>query len=284
VACIRELWRQDHCAVLRCRACGFAFGVPFVGGDETFYAILHEQQDYPAWRWDYDVARREALPRYAAGRILDVGAGSGAFLRSLGPGWRGAAVEGSESTRQQLEAAGIQVFRDLGAASRAHTGAFQVVTLFQVLEHLSQFDDVLRSIRRLLAPGGSLVITVPDADAMIRQERMTGCPDMPPNHIAKWTPASLTAVLRGAGFDVASAIPEPASWRQVKASLHLKLITDAARTLLPAAAVYRLRHRGLRAAALACAAVPIAVAWLPRLRELRLGGAFALIARRSPSA
>src|SRR6266704_1242568 len=55
-ACIRRLWQGEECVILRCSACGFAFGHPFVGGDEEFYSILHEQKDYPAWRWDFDFA------------------------------------------------------------------------------------------------------------------------------------------------------------------------------------------------------------------------------------
>ena len=45
---VRALWQGNDCAILRCGKCGFAFGHPFVGGDEEFYQLLHEQKDYPA--------------------------------------------------------------------------------------------------------------------------------------------------------------------------------------------------------------------------------------------
>src|SRR5580765_7648164 len=59
--CIKRLWQGETCVIQRCRQCGFAFGYPFVGGDEEFYSILHEQKGYPAWRWDYDYAVDKVL-------------------------------------------------------------------------------------------------------------------------------------------------------------------------------------------------------------------------------
>src|ERR1700687_5889917 len=75
--CISRLWQTADCVIHRCPECGFGFGFPFVGGDEEFYGLLHEQKDYPAWRWDYDVAMTHAVARFDGGRILDVGAGVG---------------------------------------------------------------------------------------------------------------------------------------------------------------------------------------------------------------
>jgi hypothetical protein len=40
---IRKLWQGETCVILRCKACTFTFGYPFVGGDEEFYSILHDQ-------------------------------------------------------------------------------------------------------------------------------------------------------------------------------------------------------------------------------------------------
>jgi len=85
---IDSLWQGNECRIYRCRDCGFGFGFPFVGGDEEFYGVLHEQKDYPAWRWDYDVAITEAVKKFDGGRILDVGAGVGMFFRGLGDSWK----------------------------------------------------------------------------------------------------------------------------------------------------------------------------------------------------
>jgi SAM-dependent methyltransferase len=275
--CIRRLWHGDECTVFRCTDCGFAFGNPFVGGDEEFYGILHEQKDYPGWRWDYDVAITEAVKKFDGGKILDVGAGVGMFLRGLRGAWDRHAVEGSETTRRELEAAGIKVFRDLSDGAQLNAGAFQVITLFQVLEHIAEFDLVLKLCRKLLAPGGRLVVTVPDGDAMIRQERMTGCHDMPPNHIGKWTPESLIRVLRRSGFECGQPIYEPPSWGNLKSNLHLRVSADATNHKSFAAQVYRIRSRPLRIAALSILGGPALLRMLPHSRHLRSGGAFAMV-------
>jgi SAM-dependent methyltransferase len=278
-ACIRRLWQGEESFILRCRECGFAFGHPFVGGDEEFYSILHEQKGYPAWRWDYDVALDAALRAKNGGRILEIGAGVGNFLKSLGREWRRFAVEASESNRAELEKAGIKVFRDLSAAVRTEAGLFEVIVLFQVLEHIAEFKSVLVQCRKLLGEGGRLVITVPDGDAMIRQERLTGCADMPPNHINKFTPQSLSHALRDAGFEPGPAIPEPSSLRNLQASLYMRVTTDAAQKHSLAAQVYRIRDKRLRLPFLALLGVPALLRMLPHVRQLQAGGAFAITAR-----
>lgn len=275
--CIGALWRGNDCAIHRCDQCGFAFGHPFVGGDEKFYSILHEQKDYPSWRWDYDVAIAEVVEKFGGGRILDVGAGLGMFLRGLGGRWECYAVEGSEVTRRELEASGIKVFRGLSDAAHSHAGTFQVITLFQVLEHIAEFNLLLKQCHDLLAPGGRLVVTVPYGEAMIRQERLTGCHDMPPNHINKWTPDSLIRVLRRSGFECSQPIYEPSSWRNLKANLHMRVSGDATNHNSLAAQVYRIRSRPLRIAALSLLGGPALLRMLPYGRQLRQGGAFAMI-------
>lgn len=275
--CISTLWQGDDCEIHRCDQCGFAFGDPFVGGDEEFYLILHEQKDYPAWRWDYDVAIREAVGKFNGGRVLDIGAGVGMFLRGLSGRWECYAVEGTEVTRRELDASGIRVFRDLSDAARDHAGTFQVVTLFQVLEHVADFNLLLKRCRKLLAPSGRIVVTVPDGEAMIRQERLTGCPDMPPNHINKWTPNSLAPVLRRTGFDCSQPIYEPASWRNLRANLHMRVSADAANQNSLAAQAYRIRSRTLRVAALSLLGGTALLRMLPYGHQLRSGGAFAMV-------
>jgi len=277
-AVISRLWQGEECVILRCKECQFAFGHPFVGGDEAFYSILHEQQGYPNWRWDYDIALSEALNPLGKGRILDIGAGTGVFLRSLKQGWECYALEGSDTTRGPLEACGIRVFRDLTVAAKSETGSFQVITLFQVLEHIAEFRSILAQCRQLLCEGGRLMVTVPDGDAMILQEKLTGCPDMPPNHINKWTPHSLSRVLQEAGFHPQQAIFEPSSWGKLGNALYLRVMADSANKKSLAAQVYRVSYKPLRVLLLSALGLPALIRMLPYVQQLKKGGAFAMVA------
>lgn len=275
---IRKLWQGNECVILRCHQCGFAFGHPFVGGDEEFYSILHEQKGYPSWRWDYDIAFQVATNQFGSGRILEIGAGVGNFLKRLGPKWQCYAVEASDSNRKQLEEAGINVFRDLSEAAKAEAGTFQLIVLFQVLEHIATFQTLLQDCRRLLQPGGRIVITVPDGDAMIRQEQLTGCHDMPPNHINKWTPKSLSLALSKAGFKPGEAINEQPSWQNLKMSLYMRVGTDATYPNSIAAQVYRISNKQLRQPLLTFLGLPALLRMLPSVKQLMQGGAFAIVA------
>jgi SAM-dependent methyltransferase len=277
---IDRLWGGADCRVHRCEACGFAFSDPFVGGDEEFYATLHEQHGYPAWRWDYDVALAVAA-RSAPSRLLDVGAGVGVFLAKLPSGWEGAAVEGSETTRSILRDRGIPVHGDIEQAARAEVGRYALVTAFQVLEHLADFRGFLRASRTLLAPGRTLVISVPDGDAMLRQPALTGQHDMPPNHVAKWTPNSLAAALREQGFVPGPAVREPVTWRHLTTALHGRLTADAVRPHSLAAQAYRVGDRRLRIPLLALCGVIAAPRLLPHLGALLRSTAFAMTATKA---
>ena len=275
---IERLWEGEDCKVLRCGACGFAFGVPFVGGDEEFYSILHESHAYPSWRWDYDIAVNNAVKRSTGGRALDVGAGEGLFLKGLDAArWQRYAVEGSETTRALLEKANIRVLRDLQQTALDERGKFELVTMFQVLEHLADFKRYLALARALLRAGGWLVVTVPDCDAMLRQPSLTGEHDMPPNHINKFTPGSLSRAMREAGFTPGEPQYEPRSPSQIQSALHELVRTDARDPNTLAARCYRVRDRRLRAPLLAVAAVftlPRLVRAVPRLGR----GAFGVVA------
>jgi SAM-dependent methyltransferase len=177
-----------------------------------------------------------------------------------------------------LERAGIKVFRNLSEAAKNERGTFQVITLFQVLEHIADFEKLLNDCRQLLMPGGVLVITVPDGDAMIKQEKLIGSSDMPPNHLIKWNPKSLSLVLKRSGFSICEPIPEPASMHKLIAALHLKVAADAGDQHSLAGKVYRIQTRPLRLMAMACLGGTAMLRLLPHTRQLFRGGAFAMIA------
>jgi SAM-dependent methyltransferase len=275
---IRNLWGGNDCIVLRCDDCGFAFGQPLVAGNEDFYTILHEQRGYPSWRWDYDVANIHALGGLNGGDILDFGAGTGVFLKSLGREWSCHAVESSVTNCSTLRAAGIQVLPNLESACHTHAGTFSVISTFQVLEHIADFRSVLFQFRRLIRPGGRLIITVPDGDAMIRQTRLTGCQDMPPNHIAKWTQRSLVRALRDTGFTPQVVVEEPGSRGHLIGSLHLRLQAQATNPRSLAAQIYRVQNKRMRAAMLALVAISLLPPTLLHAKALWKGGALAVVA------
>src|SRR5206468_11079896 len=99
-------------------------------------------------------------------------------------------------------------------------------------------------------------------------------------HINKLTPKGLPLALRNAGFEGGAPIYEPASWRHFKASLHMRVGANASKGCFLAGQVYRIANRRLRQPVLALLGFPAMLRMLPHLRQLRLGGAFAMVASR----
>lgn len=277
VDCIDALWPNGTCEIYRCPDCGFGFGHPFVGGGEAFYEILHEQMGYPDWRWDYDVAL-SFLESHPPGSILDVGAGTGAFLSALDEEWTPYAVEASPATRSELEAKGIETYDAIDDIDEEK--AFRGVTMFQTLEHIAAFDEIIRSCHDLLCPGGVIILTVPDADAMFKQEEVVGCPDMPPNHINKWTPESLRRALENRGFDVVHVDDEPTSLTNVRSKVHMKIMSEADEPGSLAARVYGISNRRIRKLALAALAPFALLRMMHEWSYLLEGGAFCIVGKR----
>jgi SAM-dependent methyltransferase len=106
----------------------------------------------------------ECVDAPAAGRLLDVGCGNGGLLRScsrLMPGWKLSGSELSDQHRAEIEAIpGVEAFHS-GALSGI-PGGYDLVTSVHCLEHIPNPAAALGEMTGKLAPGGSLVIEVPD--------------------------------------------------------------------------------------------------------------------------
>ena len=139
-----------------------------------------------------------------------MGAGKGAFLEHLGPGYDITAADFDAGAVAQLAAGGFDAVRgSLTDLVDRGDPPSDVVCMFQTLEHMADLDGVFALLRRLLKPGGSVFLSVPNADGTDVQERMTGLWDMPPNHVGRWTPAAMERLAARQGFTVAEIALEP---------------------------------------------------------------------------
>lgn len=153
------------------------------------------------------VERRGYLPWPGTGRLLDFGCGAGGFLqRMAGLGWR---VTGIDSSNRAVESIrpDSRITTLVGTLPHADLapGSFDVVTMWQSLEHVHQPLAVLRAAYELLVPGGRMVIAVPNiASATSRRfgEHWFGL-DLP-RHLTHFTPGTLSAMLGAAGLAVES--------------------------------------------------------------------------------
>jgi 2-polyprenyl-3-methyl-5-hydroxy-6-metoxy-1,4-benzoquinol methylase len=162
-----------------------------------------QAEDDAAYRTDYELARRLLAQRYPqGGHILDVGCGRGFFLRSLGRRWERHGVEPSQSAAEfAARENGIPVHAGSLLAMKFPAEFFDVVTLFDVLEHLAEPARIVAEVRRLLKPGSSLLIGTGNVGSFAarlagRQWAYLAIPD----HVSFFSKASLRNTLVKAGF------------------------------------------------------------------------------------
>lgn len=201
----------DRATVVSCGGCGFLFKAHqppgaylnhhYAESGEGYLASLAEQ--HSEIREDFRTARKSLMNTFpTGGTILDVGCASGFFLESLGDTWTRFGVElfrfAAERARRRR---GITVHEgDLFSAGFA-THSFDVVCSFDVVEHLSDPMSIFREARRILKPGGLLVLGTGDSRSLAA--RLSGsrwtyfCI---PEHLSFFNSASLRKGLCKAGF------------------------------------------------------------------------------------
>lgn len=200
--------------IMECLHCGVSQTVPqpSPGDLHKYYPDVYYPRE-PAIDIAYDgPLRRNQLDKLKiiqrhrqSGRLLDVGCGIGAFMR--------------EAARSGFNVEGVE-FSDLAASiGRNHWGlnivtgdilsedyandSFDVVTCWQVLEHVCRPHDVIAKIARVLKPGGQLVIAVPNMSsfqAKIFRARWYHLEI--PRHLFHFTPRTLSNIVEDHGFKV----------------------------------------------------------------------------------
>lgn len=137
-------------------------------------------------------------------RILDVGTAGGAFLAAAKEhGWQ---VSGCEPNRWLAEWGGkqygINVFAGTIFEMKLKEAAFDVVTLWDVLEHTPDPTAALAECHRILVNGGVLVVNYPDIKALIPRMMGKKWVFLLSVHLYYFTFETMKAMLQKAGFNV----------------------------------------------------------------------------------
>ena len=171
----------------QCSRCGFQFFDPTLAGDGSFYELLDSSEYYCSTRPEFQRTTQFAV-KHKIETVLDVGCGSGDFLdQARHAGLRTFGLELSPSAAAKARAKGHRIFDKLLHQLPADTcpGGFDLITLFQVLEHVPDPVGTLKHASAHLKPGGYLSIAVPSRSGIYRLMQWDPT-QWPPHHISRW--------------------------------------------------------------------------------------------------
>jgi 2-polyprenyl-3-methyl-5-hydroxy-6-metoxy-1,4-benzoquinol methylase len=210
VDAVRLLQVTDHPGgetfdVVRCRQCRLCYVRPCLRLDQItpYYPATYYGNRHPFLVRLMMALRGRKLPRAAkAGRLLDFGCGRGDFLlHCRRQGWTVAGVELTQSPIVRMKRAlGIEVYEP-DCLEQIPATHFDVVTLWHALEHMPDPAGTLGLVRRILKPGGLVLIEVPNFGSW--QARLGGPAwfhlDVP-RHLFHFDKVALMGLLQRQGF------------------------------------------------------------------------------------
>ena len=171
-------------------------------------AFVHSYADYQQG----DRAEMLELLPANVRRLLDVGGGEGGFARAFvrDRGGEALLVEPGTEAAQRAMASGLRVFNiGMEQLDAQQVGALDAISFLDVLEHLTDPLSALVTARRLLGPGGALLVSVPNAGFWpVVRDLLAGRLDYLPvgilcqTHLRFFTANSLEQLLHDASFDI----------------------------------------------------------------------------------
>ena len=156
-----------------------------------------------------DYLRRAVGPTQGRPRVLDIGCGAGAYLAGLAASYTPFGIEISTglaaTAREVFSKSGgdVLAMSSLDGLQHFEPGSMDAVVLRSYLEHESEPRPLLDGCARVLRKGGHVVIKVPNYASFNR--RIMGarwCGFRYPEHVNYFTPASLRAMAKAAGFSM----------------------------------------------------------------------------------
>lgn len=201
----------SHLQIVQCRHCDHVYTNPRWEADELLHAYADvEDETYVAEHsgrkltFSRHLRSLESFSGSPNGRLLlDVGAYTGVFVEiALDNGWQAIGVEPSRWAAGIAQEEGISVLQGTLDSPELNDRRFDVITMWDVIEHLDDPSAELDKSFHLLKPGGLLAVHTMDIGspvARIMGERWPWLMDM---HIHYFSRRTLTKFLEKSGFEV----------------------------------------------------------------------------------
>lgn len=202
--------KRGDFTLVKCNNCGLIYVNPRPSKDEMY-------EFYPFWPGekvffhpDINIYTRQRtklnlLKKYInnkTGEVLDVGTGSGEFLELMkNKGWRVFGVEYAKTTsayaRENLH---LNVLTKDLLETNFQSSYFDLVTLWDSLEHLYSPKETLIEINRILKDDGLLVVSIPNIDNLAAMMFKNFWYTNVPRHLYQFSPKAIKLLLKKANF------------------------------------------------------------------------------------
>jgi len=202
---LKPLSAYQKAHLCKCGSCGFVFAQKIPTEQELIeYYDGYGRNDYlsPVTIKRYNELLDAMEPFRKSNKLLDVGCGIGYFLEvAKERGWE---VHGTEYTDRAMEictAKGIQMKQGKLDPANYEPGSFDVITSFEVLEHINNPLEETNNFNQLLRKGGLVYLTTPNFNSLLRhrlKERYNVITY--PEHLSYYTPSTLKKIFTQCGF------------------------------------------------------------------------------------
>ena len=192
--------------IVRCRRCGMIYRDPQEEDPVSAYAATADE-DYLAER----PARRATFARtlkqlhrfiQPPGELLDVGCSTGFFLcGAREAGWHATGLEPSRWAVACARAEGLEVIEGTLDSHPFAPAQFDVVALWDVIEHVRDLPRTLQAAHELLRPGGVLALTTMDSHSLVARALGARWPHLMRMHLWYFGRRHMARLLETAGFE-----------------------------------------------------------------------------------
>lgn len=204
--------------IVRCTSCGLVLQYPIPNKRDLreFYENIYggkcnlksTQEAFLNFDEKQEEGRIKAIERFKKkGKILDVGASSGFFLKKIKEhkNWIGYGIEYSENALKEVKKSGLNI--KVGEITNVDfpDNYFDVVTMHSVLEHIPDLVNTVRAVRKKLKKRGLFVFNVPNISSFesalykLLNKTFAGFIF---EHIYYFTPKSVKILLENNGFEI----------------------------------------------------------------------------------
>jgi 2-polyprenyl-3-methyl-5-hydroxy-6-metoxy-1,4-benzoquinol methylase len=215
---------QEEFSIQECDSCSFRFVNPRPGKSDIgrYYQsdkyISHDAEKSDLLSRLYKLARiisirgkfRIVKKFCMGGKILDIGCGTGEFLNYCRiKGFEVAGVEPNDKARAYAQSKNLIIACKQLELLSGMNGMINCITMWHVLEHIHDLNELIMLIKQLLAPNGVLIVAVPNSNSWdaAYYKHFWAAYDIP-RHIYHFTKGTMQGLASRTGLEVRKIFPQ----------------------------------------------------------------------------